>query len=204
MQLIEIIGYAGSVLVAISLMMSAIVKLRIINLIGSLTFSIYGFIIGALPVGFLNGFIVLVNLYYLYEIFRTKEFFEILEVGHNDKYLKYFLNFHLEDIRKFNPGFEFDPNNTWESRFILRNSVPAGLVCMEKKDSQSIGIKLDYVIPGYRDFKTGKYVFNKLFSETGIKKIFADSNNKMHINYLKKMGFEKSTSSEGEYILTNL
>jgi N-acetylglutamate synthase-like GNAT family acetyltransferase len=75
---------------------------------------------------------------------------------------------------------------------------------MEKKDSQSIGIKLDYVIPGYRDFKTGKYVFNKLFSETGIKKIFAYSNNKMHINYLKKMGFEKSTSSEGEYILTNI
>jgi len=202
MEVIEIIGYAGSVLVAISLMMSAIVKLRIINLIGSLTFSIYGFIIGALPVGFLNGFIVLVNLYYLYDIFRAKEFFEILEVGHNDKYLRYFLDFHLEDIKKFNPGFEFDPNNTWTSQFVLRNSVPAGLVCMEKKDEQSIYIKLDYVIPGYRDFKTGKYVFNKIFNETGIKKIFAESNNKVHINYLKKMGFAQA-QGENSFILEN-
>jgi hypothetical protein len=201
MELIEIVGYAGSVLVAISLMMSAIVKLRVINLIGSLTFSIYGFIIGALPVGFLNGFIVLVNLYYLYEIFSTKEFFKILEVRYNDEYLKYFLEFHIDDIRKFNPGFVFDPAGTWKSQFVLRNSVPAGLVCMEQKDEHSIYIKLDYVIPGYRDFKTGKYVFNKIFSETGIKKIYADPGNKIHTDYLKKMGFVKNISAEAGFVL---
>jgi hypothetical protein len=197
MEFIEIIGYAGSVLVAISLMMSAIVKLRIINLIGSLTFSVYGFIIGALPVGLLNGFIVLVNLYYLYEIFNTKEFFKVLEIRHNDEYLKYFLDFHIEDIKKFNPGFEFDPKGTWKNQFILRNSLPAGLVCMEQLDEHSLYIKLDYVIPGYRDFKAGKYVFKNLFSEEGITKIYADSGNDVHTQYLKKMGFVANTSGSG-------
>ena len=35
----EIIGYVASVLVAVSLMMSKIVQLRIVNLIGAATFS---------------------------------------------------------------------------------------------------------------------------------------------------------------------
>ena len=75
-QVVEIIGYAASVLVAISLMMSAIVKLRIINLIGCIFFTVYGVIIGAYPVAIVNGFIGLVNIYYLFEIFSSKEYFD--------------------------------------------------------------------------------------------------------------------------------
>ena len=59
---IEWFGYAASVVVAISLMMSSIVKLRWLNLTGATMFSSYGFIIGALPVGFLNLFIVVITV----------------------------------------------------------------------------------------------------------------------------------------------
>ena len=62
---IEWFGYAASVVVAISLMMSSIVKLRWLNLTGATMFSSYGFIIGALPVGFLNLFIVVINVVHL-------------------------------------------------------------------------------------------------------------------------------------------
>ena len=41
----EFIGYAASILVAFSLMMSSILKLRIINLIGAITFVIYGLMV---------------------------------------------------------------------------------------------------------------------------------------------------------------
>ena len=64
MDYLEFIGYAGSVLVAVSLMMSNIVRLRWINLFGAATFSAYGLLINAYPVFALNGFIVLVDLYY--------------------------------------------------------------------------------------------------------------------------------------------
>ena len=59
---IEWFGYAASVVVAISLMMSSIVKLRWFNLTGATMFSAYGFVIGAWPVGFLNLFIVAINI----------------------------------------------------------------------------------------------------------------------------------------------
>ncbi len=62
---LEFLGYLASTLVAISLMMRSLTKLRVINLSGSLLFTVYGFSIGAYPVATLNAFIVLVNLFYL-------------------------------------------------------------------------------------------------------------------------------------------
>ena len=62
---VELIGYLGSILVAVSLMMKSLLRLRIINLIGALFFTIYGVLLGAYPVAFLNGIIVCIDLYYL-------------------------------------------------------------------------------------------------------------------------------------------
>ena len=61
----EIIGYIASALVAVSLMMSSILKLRVINLVGAALFTAYGLLIGAYPVAVMNLFIVLIDLYYL-------------------------------------------------------------------------------------------------------------------------------------------
>lgn len=71
----EIIGYTASALVAISLMMSSIVKLRVINLIGAALFTLYGLLIGAYPVAVLNFSIVLIDLYYLRETIKSKVYF---------------------------------------------------------------------------------------------------------------------------------
>lgn len=71
-SVIQYFGYAASVIIAISMMISSIVKFRWVNLIGALIFSVYGFTFGAYPVGILNGFIVLVDLYYLSKIYSKK------------------------------------------------------------------------------------------------------------------------------------
>lgn len=68
--LIEWVGYAASILIAISMFMKDILKLRFINLVGSLLFAIYGFIIRAYPVAIVNTVIVFVNLYYLYKLYN--------------------------------------------------------------------------------------------------------------------------------------
>ncbi len=70
---LEWLGYLASLIVLVSLLMSSIVKLRWINLLGSSLFSLYGFMIGALPVGFMNLGIVFINIYYLIQIYRTNE-----------------------------------------------------------------------------------------------------------------------------------
>lgn len=198
MEFLHIFGYVASVLIAVSLMMSSIVKLRIINLFGAACFSTYGFLIGAYPVFILNGFITIIDIYYLLQILGAKEYFRILEVRSSSEYLNYFLNFHKKEILKFIPTFNFEPNENYHVMFVLRDTVPAGLVISEYLDDDVIYMKLDFAIAGYRDFKMGKYVFEDIFKKKKVKKVYSDSGNEKHQKYLKKMGFEKCTLDNRE------
>ncbi|MGM9934357.1 YgjV family protein [uncultured Clostridium sp.] len=69
---IEYVGYAASILIGISMFMKNIIKLRFINLIGSILFTIYGFIINAYPVAIVNLVIAFTNIYYLYKLTGDK------------------------------------------------------------------------------------------------------------------------------------
>jgi len=73
----EIIGYVASLLVAVSLMMRSVLKLRIINLLGAAAFTLYGLLIDAYPVAVMNLFIVLIDLYYLREFITSKGYFSL-------------------------------------------------------------------------------------------------------------------------------
>ena len=66
----EWVGYIASVVVAVSLMMGDIKKLRWWNLAGAGLFAAYGFAIDAMPVAFVNCFIVMINVYYLVKLYR--------------------------------------------------------------------------------------------------------------------------------------
>ena len=64
-NLIELIGYAASITIFLSLTMKSMAKLRIINLVGCLLFIIYGLVIKAFPVVLLNSLTAMVNIYFL-------------------------------------------------------------------------------------------------------------------------------------------
>ncbi|NME81667.1 YgjV family protein [Clostridium sp. SM-530-WT-3G] len=69
---IEYVGYAASILIGLSMFMKNIIKLRFINLIGSILFVFYGFTIKAYPVAIVNLIIVFVNIYYIYKLMQEK------------------------------------------------------------------------------------------------------------------------------------
>ncbi|MGV8146636.1 MAG: hypothetical protein ACLKAK_06995 [Alkaliphilus sp.] len=189
---IEWIGYVASVLVAVSLLMSSIVKLRWYNLVGSGLFAIYGFYIGALPITAINAFIFCINIYYLIKIYTAKEYFEVVEIGKKDMYLKHFINYYYTDIRTIFPTFSGDIEKTDTGFYILRNLIPAGIFITSKHDDETLIIDVDYAKPEYQDLKTSKYIFETqraLFLARGYKRFIAHASNKRHISYLKKMGF---------------
>lgn len=189
---IEWIGYGASVLVAISLLMSSIIRLRWYNLIGSVLFSLYGFAIGALPVAIINTFIVFINIYYLYKLYSGKESFKIMEISNDDNYLLNFFSHYKDDIKKFFPDFHPNLDSGAIAFTVLRNMVPAGIFVGKKLNDDTLFIILDYVTPEYRDFKIGYYIFvdNKnYFIDKGYKRFSTYASNEIHERYLKKMGF---------------
>ena len=69
-MLIEIFGYIGSALVVISMLMSSIVKLRVINILGSIISGTYAIICGAFPLVLMNACLIVINVYNLYKLLR--------------------------------------------------------------------------------------------------------------------------------------
>lgn len=200
--LYEIIGYVASVLVAVSLMMSKVLTLRLVNMIGAATFSLYGFLIGSIPVAGMNAFIVLINLYYLHQMFRSKTFFSLLEVSLDDKYLRHFLSFYESDMRKTQTAFRKNPEKGSLSVFVLSDMVPAGLLIGRFTAEGVLTVDVDYAIPQYRDFKIGKFLFHdkkNFFVEKGIKEVHAYAEIAEHKQYLMHIGF-RSDDRPGWYV----
>lgn len=66
----EGIGVFASVLVLISFLFNSAITIRLINLLGAVLFVIYGVIIGAFSVWFLNGALVFIQLYHIVRMMR--------------------------------------------------------------------------------------------------------------------------------------
>jgi len=201
MNYTELIGYAGSVLVAVSLMMKNIYYLRRINLIGASAFAVYGLLVGAIPVFVLNSFISLVDIYYIWDAKRKKEYFTLLPIEQNNgPLLKKFLNFYQADIKKFFPDFNKQKIEEDNSFFILRNFIPVGLFVYKELSKEEILIELDYATPDYRDLKNARFIYfaqSNHFSKKGYKTLKAVTSINVHQKYLMKIGFVESADKPG-------
>ncbi len=202
MNWIEIVGYCASVIVAVSLTMTNIKRLRWFNLVGCMLFSIYGLIVKAYPVFAVNGFIAIVNVYYLYRMYQFKDNYSTLRVELDDKFLANFVSFWKSDIEKFFPAYKIE--KTDHIFFIIRNSLPVGLFVSRQKNPSESHIVLDYAVPDYRDMGNSKFFF-KQHVETlrlcKVVKLVAVSDMPDHISYLKQLGFSNIDKDRYEYSL---
>ena len=126
---------------------------------------------------------------------KTMEYFRILNVRSNNKYLLAFLEFYGQDIEAFFPGFVYKPELNTQSFFILRDMAVAGVVLARDRGENELFVSLDFVIPQYRDFKLGKYLYESgsgFFPKSGYRHVVLEPKSKKFEDYLKKMGFIQS------------
>jgi len=201
MSVLEIIGYASSVLIAISLMMSNHFKLRVINFFGSAIFAVYGALLTppALPVTIVNGLIAFTNLYFLYKMTRRKEFFRTFQIVAGAPFVTHFMRFYAEDINRFFPKFDWEKIKKRDPCcvFLLRGANPTGIFVYEIK-GRSVVVLLDYVIPEYRDMKNSDFLYTVMterFLDKGkAEYIVEDVFNAKHCKYLHSLGFRRDRS----------
>ena len=187
---IEWYGYLASLVVFISLTMSSIIKLRIFNFIGCLIFAHYGFLTGLLPVSVANLSIALINIYYLYQIYKTKEQFKLLNAEVDSAYYQHFISINQKEIIKQASLKELLKVNT--SFYMLRDDNISGILAGSKADDGTFTILVDFVPAKYRDYKLGAYYYNQhpeFLKEKGIKVLKTYASDKDHCFYLEKMGF---------------
>ncbi len=187
--LLELIGYAGSFLVIVSMLMTSVVKLRIINTIGSVIFCGYALCIHSYPTAAMQVCLIVINIISLHKLYNTKKEYSAVSVSANDGFLAHFLYAFDDDIKKFFPDF-VKPADSDKIFLITCGEVPAGIFIAEASaaDSNELSVKLDYTTPAYRDCSAGKFLYNHL-KHNGIKKLTAKTKIPSHEKYLRKMGF---------------
>ncbi|MCS5420530.1 MULTISPECIES: hypothetical protein [Psychrilyobacter] len=191
---IDWFGYLASLVVLVSLTMSSIIKLRWINFVGCILFATFGFLIHSLPTALMNIGIAFINLYFLYNIYNTKEEFQLVEAETESEYFNYFLKVNMQEIEKQISKDELKAQN--KGLYMLRNNNIAGILLGEKSADGVFFIKVDYVTSPYRDYKLGKYFFDEhteYFKKNGIHKLMTEGTEDSHRQYLKKVGFKETT-----------
>lgn len=200
---IEVLGYAGSAIVLLSLMMSSILMLRWVNFVGATLFSLYGFLIGAIPVLVVNGLIVFIDVYYIIGIYRARELFSLMEVDADNPLLKKFLSFFTDDIQKYFPSFNSKALNSCVNVLVFRDITPAGAFSYRIIEPGRARVELDYISPNYRDYKNADYLIStrrERFLEEGINILETECSVKAHQIYLQKIGFKPDVGNPSLFI----
>lgn len=189
-MLIEVFGYVGSALVVVSMLMSSVVKLRLINTVGSSISLIYAFIVGAVPLALMNACLIVINIYNLVKLFKSENSYDLVDSKTDDSFVNYILNRYSDDIKNYFPGF--NKNDLGDTAYVICcEGRPAGVILGKETESGVMDIRVDYSTPEYRDCSVGSFVYSNLPNKGIHTLTFSQKESETHTTYMNKMGFVK-------------
>lgn len=199
----EGVGYAASLIILVSLLMTNVFRLRLINLAGSILFSWYGWLIGSWPVCLINLVIVGIDGWYLLQSMRYSAFYDLAPASSlGPEYLKRFFLFNERELLKFAPGLTLEDLLDAHTCILFRNMLPVGLFSYRQAGPDA-DVVIDFMIPEYRDFKAGRYLYRTkrmFFKEQGIKRFHAVARHPSQPRYFSQNGFVREEGKSGGYV----
>lgn len=190
-MIIETIGYIGSALVLVSMLMTSVVRLRVINLIGSVIFAGYAIAIGSIPTALMNIALAAINIYHLLKLTNEQKSYTLITTGLEDGYFSYLLDKFDSDIRFWFPEYSLEGSDPNAVFLVCCKADPACLFMGKADDSGKVEVLLDYATPEYRDTSVGHYLYSKLAKE-GYSSLIFRQEAVNHIPYLKKIGYKET------------
>lgn len=205
---IQLTGYLASLFLALSLLVTNDLRFRWLNTGGCLAFIVYGVLISAFPILLTNGILFFINALALVKIYRKTEDFDLLEFKPDATLIQKFLRFYRADTKNYFPGFTLQENAN-DIRFVVLRDMHLANVFVATLTSEGTGVvKFNYTVPKYRDYKVGRFIFEKekdYLLSRGIKKlVYTEVFNKGHREFLKRMGFQNETIDGKESMVKHL
>ena len=186
---LEIFGYIGSALVVFSMLMTSVLKLRVINTMGSIVSMIYALICHTYPIAIMNLALILINLYGLKKLRNTSPAYHLEQAQPEDVAVRFLLGKYKEDIKKYFAGFTGPREG--QQAYVVMNEDMCVAVALGTLYGDSLELTLDYATPSYRDFSIGSFLYGKL-KEQGVRKLIFRDPTEGHRNYLLRMNFTEN------------
>lgn len=185
--ILELVGYFASLLVLVSLLMTSVVKLRIINGIGSFIFAVYALCIHSYPTAVMNFALVAIDGYFLWKMTQQKVLFDLVKAAPGDTSLTYFLDHYKADIVSLMP-LSHPEEGDW-CVLVYADGAPVGLLVGTPAGDGAMDVKLDYSTPKYRDCSVGRYLYSRL-PDYEITTLRSAGGSDVHNRYLETVGFQ--------------
>jgi hypothetical protein len=196
MPWVEVIGWTGAIILVGSLLRDRAWRGRGLTILAAFVLGVYGALVTAWPVVAVSVAVVTITVADRARArsrLRTHGY-TLLEVDPRDEYLRHVMRVHEDDIRRFNPGFVFDPAQPGATAFmVLRGDETAGVVLLVDGGPGIARLQLDYVTPRYRDFTPSQFVYERSgwFADHGYRLVVAPPRMARDDPYLQRMGFRQ-------------
>ncbi len=190
---LAVIGWGGSALVVWSLLQSRILRLRWLNLAGSVVLMGFNLVIGVWPMVGLNAALAVINIVQLRRLLAGRHdaaAYSVVEVRPDDAFLAHLLRTHHTDIAAAAPGFT-GAGPTDLTAIVLDGDRAVGVVVARDAGDGRAQVELDWVTPRYRDFTPGEFVYRRsdLFERHGFRHVIAPTSTQDSHAYLQRVGF---------------
>ena len=206
MDVLEIIGWVGSILVVVSLMQARVLRFRWLNFAGSVIATAYNTIVGIWPFAAMNAVIAVIDAYWLWRLTRERhdaDVYEVVPVGAADGYLRHVLGVHADDIARYYPSFGRPGGAAGDvsgdaaagrwAYLVLRGDETVGVVVVRDVGAGVGEVELDWVTPRFRDFAPGEFVYRRsgAFAGTGLRTLVVAEDARDTGPYLERVGFAR-------------
>ena len=189
--ILQAVGYFSTVLILISFLMTSVLKLRLVNLIGSAIFVVFAFLTKSYPTAIMNVGLCIINIYFIIRLLRSKRLTLMLPISLDSAYLRAFEDLYREDIRIYFPEFETESGLADTVYFVYYDMNPVGLTLGRGTEGGALELLLDYTIPKYRDASVGRFLYPHLLGEEGFTALECRKATPKHEKYLQKVGFRR-------------
>ncbi|MCV2393406.1 YgjV family protein [Actinotalea sp. M2MS4P-6] len=200
MPWLEIIGWAGSALLVLSLLQTRLMRLRVLNSVACVVLIGYNAVLGVWPMVAMNVVLVAINLWAIARLLRERHdarVYDAVTMQLDEPFLHHLLERHEGDIRRFNPDLAEVPAADLAARadhaFVVSTSdhVVGVVLSAVGDDAGEQQVLLDYVLPAYRDFTPGEFVFRAdgPFAALGTTTVVASPGMASSESYLRAVGF---------------
>ena len=195
MPLLEVVGWVGSAVLVVSLLQTRVMRFRVLNAIASAVLVGYNLAIQVWPMVGLNVVLVGINVVIIWRLLRHRHdarAYAVVPIGVREPYLAHVVARHAADIVEFNP----DPGTLLaraeHAVLVTSGDQLVGLVLSRAGDVPAEQqVLLDYVLPPYRDFTPGEFVFSPdgPFADLGATRVVASPAMAAAERYLAAVGF---------------
>jgi hypothetical protein len=191
---LDYLGWAGSAVLVWSLSQARLLRLRVLNLTGSVVLIVYNAALSVWPMVGLNVAMTVINAYHLYKIWTTRHdetTYTVVQVGTDDTFLAHVLRVHWADLARFNPSFRFDDVPDRTAFLTMRGDEVVGVLFLRPAGDGVAQIELDYVTKRFRDVSPGEFVFRSsgLLTSRGYHRVLTPPG--MLAPYYGRLGFQR-------------